>query len=253
MYSRDPASGFTRPSNGNMVLKIRFRFYGRLNDFLRLSQKGRAFEPTVEGKPGLLDIAQALGVPHTEVGKIVASGRKRNFLYRIKEEDQIQIWPQEKFRSHNLKFILDVHLGKLAKYLRLFGFDTLYRNDYSDREIIRQAGREKRFILTRDVGLLKVKEVSRGYGVRKTDPQAQLREVLTIFRLYSRIRPFRFCLECNGRLVPVKKKEIASQLLPGTEKYFQRFRRCLQCQKIYWPGSHYQKMERFIQQVGFAE
>ena len=232
-----------------MALKIRFRFYGRLNDFLRPPQKGWVLEHTVEGRPGLLDIVQSLGVPHTEAGKIVVNSRKKNFSYRIKNTDKIQIWPQERFDSRNLKFILDVHLGKLAKYLRLFGFDTAYRNDYSDKDIIREAGRQKRFILTRDIGLLKVKQVRQGYWVRKADPQAQLRDILSLFELYSRIRPFRFCLECGGRLAPVRKKEIASQLLPRTKKYFHRFRRCLQCKKIYWPGSHYQKMERFIQRA----
>ncbi|MCD4696611.1 MAG: Mut7-C RNAse domain-containing protein, partial [Bacteroidales bacterium] len=140
------------------------------------------------------------------------------------------------------KFILDVHLGKLARYLRMLGFDTLYENNYPDPQIIDIAKKEKRIILTRDVGILKNSAVTHGYWVRSQNPREQLREVITRFDLSVNIKPLFRCMECNGIIEKVDKKEIIDQLKPKTKKYFNEFFRCTQCKKVYWEGSHYKKM-----------
>src|SRR5262249_10957802 len=135
---------------------------------------------------------------------------------------------------HETKFILDVHLGELAKYLRLLGFDTLYRNDYQDPDIVAIALREQRIILTRDRGLLKVRAVTHGYWMRSTAPQQQVREVLQRFDLQRLIRPLHRCLLCNGLVQAVEKQAVLSHLLPKTARYYHEFYQCSACLQLYW-------------------
>lgn len=146
-------------------------------------------------------------------------------------------------------FVLDVHLGKLARLLRMLGFDTRYRNDYSDPEIINISLREKRFILTRDRGILENRAATRGYFVEAIDPETQLQEVLRRFGLRPHIRPFHRCMVCNGIIAPVEKQAILAQLEPKTIRYYEDFYRCRSCGKIYWKGSHYEKMEIFLREI----
>lgn len=146
-------------------------------------------------------------------------------------------------------FVLDVHLGKLARLLRMLGFDTRYRNNYSDPEIIDISLYEKRFILTRDRGILENRAATRGYFVEAIEPEAQLREVLLRFGLRQYIHPFHRCMVCNGIIEPVEKAAILERLQPKTIRYYQDFYRCSNCGKIYWKGSHYEKMEIFLQEI----
>ena len=145
------------------------------------------------------------------------------------------------------KFILDVHLGKLARYLRMLGFDTLYENDYSDPEIVRIAKSEKRNVLTRDVELLKIKAVKHGYPVSSKNPLEQLAEVILHFDLSSKLKPFSRCMACNGKIEKVAKETIIDKLLPKTKQYYEEFYQCLSCERVYWKGSHHLKMKKFIE------
>jgi len=146
------------------------------------------------------------------------------------------------------RFIADVNLGKLSKYLRLLGFDTLYKNNYEDDEIVEIANKERRIILTRDTELLKRKQVVRGYWVRSTLPKKQIREVINRFDLKNSDRIFSRCLKCNGLIRSVAKEKIVDKLLPNTKKYFSSFYQCRNCGKIYWQGSHYKNMVKEIEQ-----
>lgn len=148
-----------------------------------------------------------------------------------------------------IQFIADVHLGKLARWLRMLGFDTLYRNDYDDPEIVAIASREGRTILTRDLGIMKRRAVTHGYHVQSTKPQAQLHEVLTKYQLYTQIQPFHRCIVCNGLLQAVDKATIRDQLEPKTIRYYQAFFQCEQCRRIYWRGSHFERMTTFINEL----
>jgi uncharacterized protein with PIN domain len=146
-------------------------------------------------------------------------------------------------------FVLDTHLGTLARYLRLCGFDTLYRNDYDDEELAGISAGQHRILLTRDRDVLKRRIVTHGCFVRNDRPREQLVEVLQRFHLTEAITPFTRCTRCNGRLQEVAKEDIADRLEPLTRRYYQRFRQCTGCGRIYWRGSHVQHIERLIGRI----
>jgi uncharacterized protein with PIN domain len=166
--------------------------------------------------------------------------------------ESINITPLVRVRPQPLReprFVLDTHLGQLATYLRMLGFDTLYQNDQLDEELAHLSSQEGRILLTRDRGLLKRNMVSHGYCVRETHPRQQLVEVLRRFDLFEAVRPFRRCIRCNGLLQPVSKAAICDRLPPRTQQYYDEFRLCQDCKQIYWKGSHYHRMQQFIKKV----
>lgn len=244
-----------------MLKQAIFRFYEELNDFLPIEKRNIAFVYRFNGTPSIKDVIEAIGVPHVEVDLIMVNGHSVDFKYHLKDKDNISVYPVfetisianvSHLRDNPLretKFILDVHLGKLARYLRMLGFDTIYQNDNDDNEIIRISLSEHRIILTRDIGLLKVKSVSHAYFIRNQDPKRQLTEVLRHFDLYHDIDPFNRCIKCNGKLEMVEKEMIIQQLEPLTKKYFNKFYRCTSCQSIFWEGSHFEHMQGFIKKI----
>jgi len=148
-----------------------------------------------------------------------------------------------------VRFIADAHLGRLAAYLRIVGFDTLYQDDYQDEELARISSGERRTLLTRDRGLLKRNVITRGYCVRATDPREQLIEVLRRFDLLRTMTPFRRCVHCNAVLQRCPKELISDQLLPETKEHFNDFSICPACGHIYWKGSHYRRVRGFIETI----
>jgi uncharacterized protein len=238
-----------------------FRFYEELNDFLPADKKKVAFVHSFNGIPSVKDVIEAIGIPHTEVDLILVNSQAVDFNYKVKNNDLVSVYPVFETLEisgvsllrdkplRDTKFILDVHLGKLAKYLRMLGFDTAYQNDYDDKNIIQISFAEHRIILTRDLGLLKVKTVTHGYYIRNQHPKGQLSEVLNHFDLYNAIDPFNRCIKCNGKLELVEKEEIIQQLEPLTQKYFNKFLRCNHCQGIFWEGSHFDHMREFINTI----
>jgi hypothetical protein len=238
-----------------------FRFYAELNDFLPPLRRQVTFRHTFEGRVSVKDMIESLGAPHTEVDLILIDGRSVDFGYLVQDGDRISVYPV--FESLDVaplvrvrpeplrepRFVLDTHLGKLASYLRMLGFDTRYRNDFKDAELARISSQERRILLTRDRGLLKRSVVTHGYCVRQTQPRRQLLEVLRRFDLFGAVQPFRRCIRCNGLLEPVEKAAIQHRLPPRTREYYGEFRICQTCDQIYWRGSHYQRMQQFIQGV----
>ncbi len=234
-----------------------FRFYEELNDFLPTRDRKRSKVYHFKGNPSVKDAIEAQNVPHTEVDLIVVNGDPVDFNYKLQKGDRVAVYPVfESFDISQLKeggsrglrqtrFILDVHLGKLAKLLRMAGFDTYYRNDLDDREIVERAAEEDRIVLTRDRGILKNKLVKKGYYVRSQNSARQLEEVLDRFQLRQSINFFTRCIVCNGMITRVGKKMIEKHLKPGTRKRFTVFFRCRGCGKIYWRGSHYQRMKSY--------
>ncbi|NSW94592.1 MAG: Mut7-C ubiquitin/RNAse domain-containing protein [Bacteroidales bacterium] len=235
-----------------------FRFYEELNDFLPSSKKKVSFSYSFTGNPSVKDAIEAIGVPHVEVDLILANGRSVDFSYKLKDEDQISVYPVfesidiagfTRLRKKPLRvtrFITDAHLGRLAKNLRLCGFDTFFDQDLADKKIIEISLSEKRIILTRDKGLLKNREVTHGYWIRSINPDEQIREVIKRFDLKRNLNPFTRCLECNGILKIADEKEIASRLPPKTLQFYDEFRICPGCDRIYWNGSHYERMQKRI-------
>jgi uncharacterized protein with PIN domain len=239
----------------------RFRFYAELNDFFLNRNERGEITYSFHGSPSVKDAIEAMGVPHTEVDLIVANGLSVDFNHHLQHGDYISVFPvfecldispiihlREK-PLRTTRFILDVHLGKLARNLRMLGFDSLYRNDYHDEEIVSTALREKRIILTRDRGILKIKTVTHGYCIRSLAPLLQITEVLKRFDLYSQVDPFSRCISCNGILAPVEKKAIAHRLEQKTKEYYDEFSICSACGKLFWKGTHYYRMKRFIDQL----
>ena len=243
------------------MVVVTFRFYAELNDFLPPTKRQRSFTYALELSASVKDIIEALGVPHTEVDLILVNGQSVDFTYSVQDGDHISVYPVfesldisplVRVRPHPLResrFVLDVHLGRLAAYLRLFGFDTLYRNNYSDDELAQISSSQNRILLTRDRGLLKRSIVTHGYCLRTTNPRQQLAAVLRRFDLFAAIKPFRRCLRCNGKLQPVDKAEIIDLLPPKTREYYDEFHRCAGCGHIYWKGLHYERMQQFIEGV----
>lgn len=242
-----------------MEKQATFRFYEELNDFLPVTKKKVEFVRVFSGNPSIKDSIESMGVPHVEVDMILVNGISVDFKYILQDNDVVSVYPVFEtlgisnvthLRSKPLRnstFILDVHLGKLAGYLRMLGFDTMYQNDNDDNEIIRISLDEHRIILTRDIGLLKVKSVTHAYFVRNQHPKEQLVEVLNHFDLYGDIHPFVRCIKCNGPLEPIEKEKIIRQLEPLTIQYFNKFSRCTDCKSVFWEGSHFEHMQSFIQ------
>ena len=238
-----------------------FRFYEELNDFLPAGKRKRLFPYEFSGNPSVKDAIGSIGVSHVEVDLILVNSRSVDFSYKLKNEDYVSVYPVfESFDiasvTHlrerplrDLKFITDVHLGKLTKYLRLCGFDTYYRTDLNDKEIIDRAISDKRAILTRDKGIFKNKKVTHGYWIRSQYPRNQLKEVFLRFDIKNPAALFIRCLECNGLLREVTKKEILDRLLPLTRRYYRKFKMCNDCNRIYWNGSHYLNMKRDIKTI----
>jgi uncharacterized protein len=235
---------------------VRVRFYEELNDFLPQHQRKQTL--CIECPEGCTTKAliESLGVPHTEVDLLLANGQSVDFHYRLKDDDSLSVYPM--FESldisglsrvrpvplREMRFALDVHLGKLARLLRMMGFDASYRNAAEDEELVRQAGREKRIVLTRDRGLLKRRSVTHGYLVRSLAPREQLAEVMRRFDLYSSAALFARCMRCNEPLTRIGA-ETAGPLVPAAvAQLYHEFSRCPTCGRIFWRGSHWEGMKK---------
>jgi uncharacterized protein len=235
-----------------------FRFYEELNDFLPASLRKRRFPRLFGHRASIKDMIEALGVPHTEIEVVLVNGESVDFSYIVNNGDDISVYPMFesldvrpllKLRPEPLRkprFVLDTHLGRLARYLRLLGFDCLYQNDFHDDDLARISSEDPRTLLTRDRRLLHRKVITHGYFVRATDPMQQTVEVLRRFDLAADIRPLGRCVRCNGSLTDVDKDRIVDRLEPGTRRYYEDFRICRDCGQIYWRGSHFGKMTRLI-------
>ncbi|MGB7538019.1 MAG: Mut7-C RNAse domain-containing protein [Anaerolineales bacterium] len=238
--------------------RANFRFYAELNDFLPPARRRKEFVHDFRGRASIKDMIEALGVPHTEVDLILINGQSVDFTHPVRDGDRISVYPVfESLDIHPLlrlrpeplrrpAFVLDGHLGRLTAYLRLLGFDSLYRNDFNDDELAGLSAAERRILLTRDRGLLKRSIITRGYCVRSAIPREQIREVVERFDLARSATPFRRCLACNALLHPVEKQSILDRLPEGTREGYAEFYQCMGCGKIYWPGSHFFRLQSVV-------
>lgn len=238
-----------------------FRFYAELNDFLAPERRARDLSYGFDGNPAVKDAIEAQGVPHTEVEVILVNGEPVSFGHHLRDGDRVSVYPVfesfdvgpvVKLRREPLRrnrFVVDVNLGKLARWLRLLGFDTLYRNDFPDPELVRVSAEEHRILLTRDRRLLHHKAVTHGYWVRSVEPERQVAEVVRRFQLESAIAPFHRCLACNGVIHPVAKEHVVQHLKPKTRLYYDEFYQCSECGKVYWKGPHFARLEDTVQRL----
>lgn len=227
-------------------MKANFTFINELNDFLPHPMKNITFSLEFAPHQSLKHLIESLGVPHTDIGRVMINGQAVDTYHRLREGDQVTVYPAETPLSGEACFVLDNHLGQLATYLRMLGFDSLYRNDYQDDELARVTQEQGRVLLTRDRRLLMRKAIRLGYCIHQSDPRQQAVEVLKRFRLQGQVRPFQRCLRCNSPLRVVAKQDILERLEPLTKIYYDDFRICPECQQIYWKGSHYGHMLEMI-------
>jgi len=241
--------------------RVDVRLYAELNDFLPSHRRGRPITLEVGAGTTVKDLAESLGVPHTEIDVILVNGESVDFGHQVSEDDRVSVYPVfealdvsplVRLRPQPLRearFVLDVHLGRLARTLRLLGFDAMWRNDATDDELAAISVDEKRILLTRDRGLLKRAKVTRGYFVRETDRRLQIVEILRRFDLFGAIAPFGRCLACNGELEPVAKTEVEARLPPRTRQDYDAFWTCPDCGRIYWKGSHYDRLATQVEDI----
>jgi uncharacterized protein with PIN domain len=233
-----------------------FRFYGKLNDFLP-SHISRPLRYPFRDHPTVKHAVESIGPPHPEIGMLLLHGHQVGFGHVLGDGDEIDVFPVTGnwlFRDSTLRrrylgrpgFVLDVHLGTLARRLRLLGFDTLYSNRYEDSEIALLASKRERIVLTRDVGMLMWCDIMYGYWVRSQQPHKQTAEVVRHFGLEGLIRPFHRCTMCNGPIVPVKREALRERVKPEILTQYHEFFQCGSCGRVYWKGSHFRHMAEMI-------
>lgn len=246
---------------GLEMATVYFRFYAELNDFLPREMRMTEFPYTFSGKQSVKHLIEAAGVPHTEVDLVLVNGVSVDFSCVPGDQDRISVYPV--FEAFNIgavslvrpqplrqtRFILDSHLGKLAAYLRMLGFDTLYRSDYHDDELVRISLAEHRALLTRDRSLLMRSAVTHGYFVRPRNWRDQLIDVLRRFDLTGCVSPLTRCLLCNELLEAVAKQAVADRVPPRSLHHCDEFWQCPGCSRVYWNGSHRRRMLQFIDEV----
>ncbi len=242
-----------------------FHFYDSLNFFLPRRQQEQPVVHAFDWKASIKDMIESLNVPHPEIELLVVNGESVDFDYIVKPDDDIHVYPDFDRVNHisrirlippypgRPRFVLDTHLGRLAAYLRMMGFDTLYRNDYPDDELAAISQSETRILLTRDIGLLKRSIVTYGYYVRATNPRERLHELTQRYQLADHVAPFKHCMKCNGLLNQVEKADVLSRLPTNIATHYDDFHRCTSCDRIFWKGSHYQKMDHLITEVTQAK
>jgi len=243
------------------VPSVVVHFHGELLDLLAVDRRSRPARVEVGPGTTVKDLAESLGVPHTEIDAVLVNGVSVGFGHRLRDGDDVDVYPDAdrvegspvvRLRSPGSpvpRFVLDVHLGRLARLLRLLGFDSVWRNDMSDDELVGTSVGEGRVLLTRDRSILKRSAVTQGYYVRSTDRRSQVVEVLGRYGLFGSIAPFGRCLRCNGVLQDVAKVTVENRLPPLTRRTHDEFRTCAACGRIYWRGSHYDRLAAVVQAV----
>lgn len=238
-----------------------FTFYGNLNDFLSKRNKGTTITYSFHGTPAVKDAMEAIGIPHVEVEWVLINGHPAQFQTTLRPEDSVDVFPLDtppSLPDHSPvrnqqdmphAFVLDTHLGALTRLLRLLGLDTFYQSEITDQELAQRSSKEHRIALTRDIPLLKQKIIEWGYWLRSQDPYEQLLEVVRRYPLSSFFQPFTRCLLCNAPIRQAEKATVLHHLPPGTREYFDEFYQCTGCGKVYWKGSHYERMEELISRV----
>jgi uncharacterized protein with PIN domain len=241
------------------VFTIRLTFHGDLGFFRGSRPGGEIVERTLGEKTSVKDVIESCAVPHPEVGLILVDSRPVNFAHAVEEDATVNVYPVRslptQFENHRLqihcikRFVADGHLGKLARNLRLLGFDVAYDQQAQDRQLLGVMESEKRALLTRDRRLLMHAIVKTGYCPRSQNADEQTIEVIRRFDLFDSIAPFTRCLRCNAPLQEVAKADVIQKLEPLTKIYYERFRRCTGCGQIYWAGSHFSKLQKRLDKI----
>ena len=241
--------------------EVIFRFYEELNDFLSPRRRKRDFQVGFKGRESIKDMIEALGVPHTEVDLILVNGKSVDFGYIIQHGDRISVYPT--FESLDIKdvtrlrevplrqtrFIADINIRDIVKYMRALGLDVCYDASLSPREIIRISKRENRTILTKSRKLLKFRNVTHGIFIRPGTTVEQIRGIIDYLPLRALIEPFSRCLQCNIPLVGVSKDRILDRIPAKTREFYDEYSYCTACDRIYWKGTHYMNIKKVVDEI----
>lgn len=240
---------------------VTVRAYAELNDFLEADSRGRAVRRPVQSHQTVKDVLEATGIPHTEIDLILVNGDPVSFEHRPAVGDRIAVYPMfealdigstARLRPEPLRhprFVVDVNLGRLARLLRVLGFDVWWSSAADDQTLADISLDQQRILLTRDRGLLKRRTITHGLFVHSQHPEEQTLEVLRRLDLRRRIKPFTRCVRCNGQLAAVAKEQVIDQLEPLTRRYYDEFSQCPECGRIYWAGSHFEKLSRLVDRL----
>ena len=247
-----------KPISGN-PFTLHLDFHEDLSFFVKAAGTIQPVTRILREKTSVKDAIEACGVPHPEVDLILVDGGPVNFLYQLESDVKIEVFPvtsstelfpEQRLQQRGLtKFVADGHLGKLARDLRLLGIDVAYDKNATDAQLIAIATNEKRALLTRDRRLLMHAILHDGYCPRSQAPEEQTVEVIRRFDLHGLVRAFSRCSDCNAPLALVAKSEIVERLEPLTRLYYEDFRRCTGCGKVYWAGSHFSKLQARIEKI----
>lgn len=251
---------------GETMPTAHVRFYEELNEFLPVRLRKKDCLSERAGRRSVKDLIESFGIPHTEVDLILVNGHAVDFSHIVQAGDRISVYPV--FESLELKgctrlrpqplrtpaFLCDVHLGKLARLLRLLGLDTAFWKGQSDQELAAWAELQKRTLLSRDRRLLMRGEISRAILIRDTDPLRQVRQVLARLDLAEQCRPFSRCMVCNGLLQEVDSNSelfnaVLLQVPPRVRAWCPAYWLCSFCSRVYWQGSHFIKMRALADQL----
>jgi uncharacterized protein len=238
---------------------VRLRFHGDLNVFLGSNAGAAVIERQLAEKTSIKDIIESCGVPHPEVDLILVAGQAVGFNHTLTTNAKVEVFPvrnrgtvrtYKRLQTTGMsRFVADGHLGSLTRNLRLLGFDVAYRQNANDRQLLEVMVRENRALLTRDRRLLMHAIVQHGYSPRSQNADEQTIEVVRRFNLSELTAPFTRCLRCNAPLEEAAKAEIIDRLEPLTKIHYDQFRRCRDCKQIYWPGSHFRKLQKRIEEI----
>jgi uncharacterized protein with PIN domain/sulfur carrier protein ThiS len=237
------------------------RFYEELNDFLPRHRRKTDFEVEIKGKRSIKDMIEALGVPHTEIDLILVNEKSVDFTYILQDGDRISVYPV--FESLNIenvtrlrklplrktKFIADINLGHIVKYMRILGFDVCFDPLLSPRQIIDISKKENRIVLTKSKNLLKFKDITHGIFIRPGTTEEQVKGIIDFLDIKDIVKPFSRCLRCNNLLRSVPKESIIDRIPPKTKVFCDEYSYCKSCDKIYWKGTHFIKMKRVIDRI----
>ncbi len=239
--------------------KASFQFFGQCQDFIGEDLHDKPIEYAFNDKPSIKDAVEALGVPHPELGAIKVNQHYVDFNYALNDGDEVSVFPlpyQDEsvallyMPKQGATFLLDVHLGGLARYLRIAGFNCLFETkDHGDALLAEVAAKENLTLLTRDIGLLKRAKVKYARWVRNVLPEAQFKEIVEHYQLAGQFKPMTRCVKCNGAINSVTKQSVKDEVPKGVLEWQDDFSRCNCCEQVYWKGTHYDKINDILANV----
>ncbi|MBW1733965.1 MAG: Mut7-C ubiquitin/RNAse domain-containing protein [Deltaproteobacteria bacterium] len=238
-----------------------FRFYEELNDLLPPEHRKRDFQVSFKGRESVKDMIEALRVPHTEVDLILVNGESVDFGYIVEDRDRISVYPAFEFLNikgltrlrqvplRQTRFIADVNIGDVVRYMRALGLDVYFDRSLSPRDIIRISRLENRTILSRSRKLLMFRDVTHGILIRPGTTIQQVKSVVDYLSLRDVIKPFSRCFLCNNLLARVAKEKILDRIPPKTREFCDEYSHCGICDRIYWKGTHHAAISRVLDQI----